>query len=76
MKKIQKFNTTNNAEKKNEKKQKKVQDREEKPSTISTKSSDTNVDVTNRVFIIGDSIVKHSRGYELSQRVETCKVFC
>ena len=25
--------------------------------------------------MIGDSIVKHIRGYELSQRVENCKVF-
>ena len=46
---------------------KKVQDKEEKPGTISTKPSDTNADVTNRVFIMGDSIVKHIRGYELSQ---------
>ena len=29
----------------------------------------------NRVFIMGDSIVKHVRGYELSQRVENCKAF-
>ena len=29
----------------------------------------------NRVFIMGDSNVKHIRGYELSQRVENCKVF-
>ena len=62
-------------EPKNEKKQKKVQDKEEKPETISTKPSDTNADVTNRVFIMGDSIVKHIGGYELSQRVENCKVF-
>ena len=75
LEKIQKFNTANNAEKESEKKQKKVEDREEKPETISTKPSDTNVDVANRVFIIGDSIVKHIRGYELSQRVENCKVF-
>ena len=75
LEKIQKFNTANNAEKESEKKQKKVEDREEKPETISTKPSDTNADVTNRVFIIGDSIVKHIRGYELSQRVENCKVF-
>ena len=62
-------------EPKNEKKQKKVQDKEEKPETINTKPSDTNGDVTNRVFVMGDSIVKHIRGYELSQRVENCKVF-
>ena len=31
--------------------------------------------VTNRVFIMGDSILKHTRSYELSQRVENCKVF-
>ena len=75
LKNIQKYNTADSAEEKNEKKQKKVQDKEEKPETISTKPSDTNADVTNRVFIIGDSIVKHIRGYELSQRVENCKVF-
>ena len=62
-------------EPKNQKKQKKVQDKEEKPETISTKPSDINADVTNRVFIMGDSIVKHIGGYELSQRVENCKVF-
>ena len=49
---------------KNEKKQKKVPDREEKPETISTKQSDANADVPNRVFIMGDKIVKHIRGYE------------
>ena len=37
--------------------------------------SDTNVDVTNQVFIMCDSIVKHIRVYELSQRVENCKCF-
>ena len=62
-------------QKKNKKKHEKVQDREEKPEIYSTKSSDTNADVTNRVFTIGDSIVKHIRGYELSQRVENYKVF-
>ena len=39
-------------EPKSEKKQKKVQDKEEKPETISTKPSDTNADVINRVFIM------------------------
>ena len=62
-------------EPKNEKKQKKVQDKEEKPEIISTKPSDINADVTNRVFIIGASIVKHIGGYELSQRVENSKFF-
>ena len=57
------------------KKQKEVQDREEKPETISTKPSDTYADVTNRVFIMSDSIMKQIRGYELSQRVENWKVF-
>ena len=57
------------------KKQKKVQDKEEKTEIISTKPSDTNTDVTNQVFIMRDSIVKHIRGYELSQRVQNCKVF-
>ena len=72
--KNQKYNTTNREDKKNQKKQTKVQDREEKPEIISTKSSDTNADVSNHVFIMGDSIVKHMRGCELSQRVENCKV--
>ena len=39
---------------------------------ISVKSSDTNTDVSNRIFIMGDSIVKHARGYELSGKVENC----
>ena len=73
-KKTQKSNTANRPEEKNEEKQKKVQDREEKPETTSTKPSDSNADVTNRVYILDDSIVKHNRGYELSQRVENCKV--
>ena len=29
----------------------------------------------HRVFIMSDSILKHIRGYELSQRVENCKGF-
>ena len=74
-KKIRKFNTANTEEEQNEKKQKKVQEREEKPETISTRPSDTNADVTNRVYIVGDSIVKHISGYGLSKRVENCKVF-
>ena len=76
LKNIQKYNTADSAEEKNEKKQKKVQDKEEKPETISTKPSDTNADVPNRVFIMGDKIVKHIRGYELSQRVKKLKSFC
>ena len=39
------------------------------------KPSDTNTDVTNRVFIMGDSIAKPIRAYELSQRAENCKLF-
>ena len=72
---MKKYITANSAAEKNEKKQKKVQDGEEKPVIISTKLSDTNTDVTNRVFIMGDSIVKHIKVYELSQRKENCKVF-
>ena len=49
------------AEKESEKRQNK--DREEKTETISTKPFNTNTDVTNRVSITGDSIVKHIRGY-------------
>ena len=72
---MKKYITANSAAEKNEKKQKKVQDGEETPVIISTKPSDTNTDVTNRVFIMGDSIVKHIKVYELSQRKENCKVF-
>ena len=39
------------------------------------KSSDTHTDVSNRIFIMGDSIVKHVRGYELSRKLEHCKVY-
>ena len=53
---------------------KKVEDREEKSGTISIKPSDTNADVTNQVFIMCDSIVKHIRCFELSQRVENCRL--
>ena len=74
-KKIQKYNTANSPDEKNEDKLKKIQDSEEKPETISTKPSDTNADVTNWVYIVCDSIVKHIRGYELSQRVENCEIF-
>ena len=73
--KIQKCNTPNSPQEKNKEKQKKVQDREKNAETISTKPSDIDVDVTNRVYIIGDRIVNRIRGYELSQRVENCKVF-
>ena len=73
--KIQKYNTPNSLQEKNEEKQNKVQDREKNPETISTKPSDIDIGVTNRVYIIGDSIMNHIRGYELSQRVENCKVF-
>ena len=42
---------------------------------MNIKSSDTNTDVSNRIFIMDDSIVKHVRGYELSRKVENCKVY-
>ena len=60
-KKKSKYNTANSTEEKNEKNQKKVQDREEKLETISTKPSDTNAEVTKRVYVIGGSFVKHIR---------------
>ena len=75
LKEFQEFSTAKNAEKKSEKKQKKILYREEKRDTSGNEPSDTNTDVTNRVFIMGDSIVKHVRGYELSQRVENYNVF-
>ena len=37
------------------------------------KWSDTNTDVSSRIFIMGDGIAKHVRGYELSRKVENCK---
>ena len=37
-------------------------------------SSDTNTDVSNRIFIMGDGIVKHVGGYELSCKVENYHV--
>ena len=46
-KKVQKYNTANSPEEKNEGEQKKVQDKEEKSETISIKPSDTNADVNN-----------------------------
>ena len=58
-----------------ENKQEKVQDREEKREAASIKTSDTTADVTNRVFIMGYSIVIHFGSYELSERVENCGVF-
>ena len=33
------------------------------------------MDVSNRIFIMGDNIVKHVRGYELSCKLEKCKVY-
>ena len=39
------------------------------------KSSDTHTDVSNRIFIMGDGIVKHVRGYELLSKVENCKAY-
>ena len=40
-----------------------------KSSIPFTKPSGTNADVTNRAFIMGDSIGKHIRGYELSRKL-------
>ena len=39
------------------------------------KLSDTNTDVSNQIFIMGDNIIKHVRGYELSHKMENCKVY-
>ena len=57
------------------KKTEKMQHREEISENVVSKSPDTNTDVSNRIFIMGDSIVKHVRGYELSRKVENCKVY-
>ena len=69
--KIQKCNTPNSPQEKNKEKQKKVQDREKNAETISTKPSDIDVDVTNRVYIIGDSIVNHIRGMNYHKEWKT-----
>ena len=55
------------------KKQKKMLHREKISKKIIAKSSDTNKDVSNRIFLTGDSIVKHVRNYELSRKKETAK---
>ena len=52
-----------------------MRDREEKREAVSIKTSDTTVDVTNQVFIMGYSIVIHIGSYELSERVENCGLF-
>ena len=59
----------------NDDNQKKIRLWEEISKNGGVKSSDTNTDVSNRIFIMGDSIVKHVRGYELSRKVENCKVY-
>ena len=51
------------------------QDREETSESSSAELSYINADVTNRVFIISYSFVKHIIGYELSQKVKNYKVF-
>ena len=55
--------------------QKKIRLREEISKNGGDKSSDTNIDVNNLIFIMADSTVKHVRGYELSRKVENCKVY-
>ena len=55
--------------------QKKIRLWEEISKNGGVKSSDTNTYVRNRIFIVGDSIVKHLRGYELSRKVENGKVY-
>ena len=55
------------------KKQKKMLHREKISKKIMAKSSDTNKDLSNRIFLTGDSIVKHVRNYELSRKKETAK---
>ena len=40
----------------------------------SVKSSDTSTDVGNRIFVMGDSIVKHVRGYGLHVKWKTAKL--
>ena len=55
---------------------KKIRHWEEISKNRSVKSSDTSMipDVSNRIFIMGYSIVKHVRAYEPSRNVENCKI--
>ena len=39
------------------------------------KWSDTNTDISSRIFIMGDGIARHVRGCELSRKVENCTVY-
>ena len=57
------------------KKTEKMQHREEISENVVSKSPDTNTDVTNRTFTMGESIVKHVKAYEVSRKVQNCKVF-
>ena len=42
----------------------------------SVKPSDINTDVvSNQIFLMGDSVVKQVRGYEISRKVKNCKVY-
>lgn len=55
-----------------EKKNRKImRDREETSKNERDKSSDTYTDVSNRVFIIGDTILKHVRDQKLWFKVKT-----
>lgn len=58
------------------KKTEKMQHREEISENVGSKSPDTNTDVTNRTFTMGESIVKHVKAYKVSRKVQNCKVFC
>ena len=68
-------NNNNNMINNNNDKQKNMRHQEKISQNGSVKSSDTSTDVSNRVFIAGDNIVKHIRGYELSRKMENFKVY-
>ena len=55
--------------------QKKIRLQEILSKNGGVKSSDTNTDLSNQIFIMGDSIIKRVRGYELSRKMENCKVY-
>ena len=43
---------------------------EENATSGSAKSSDNNTDISNRIFIMGGTIVKQVRCYEISRRLQ------
>ena len=59
----------------NRKSRKEIQHREEISQNGRYKSSGTYTDLSNRIFIIGDTIVKQVKDHKLWRKVENCKYF-